>query len=176
MLYSATGDLESWTKHQRALLGRRTVLVIGMGNIGSRVCAKLGSMVNLLCYDVATHAGENLETMLPRAEVVSLHIPLTDSTRGWFDREKLALMRDGAALVNTARAQLVDENALFREVQSGRLRAAFDVFWTEPYHGPLRAYHPGRFLMTPHIASTCEDFLTGLAEDLRAFAASLEKV
>ena len=87
----------------------------------------------------------------------------------FLNTEKLGWMRDGAALVNTARGPVVDEKALLSEIDSGRLRAAFDVFWQEPYEGPLRAFHPDRFLMSPHVASTCEDFLKGLAGDLNVF-------
>jgi phosphoglycerate dehydrogenase-like enzyme len=56
---------------------------------------------------------------------------------------------------------------------SGRLNAAFDVFWHEPYQGPLLAYHPGRFLMTPHVAGSCREFLQAAAADLRAFVRDL---
>lgn len=171
MLYADAGDLDAWIKHPRPLLRRRSVLVVGMGNIGRRVSAKLSPMADVAGYDVTSHAAGELEPLVRRSEVVSLHVPLTDDTRNWFNAEKLAWMRDGAALVNTARAAIVPEADLLKEVAGGRLRAAFDVFWQEPYYGPLRSYHPRRFCMTPHIASTCDDFLSGLASDLRAFAA-----
>ena len=70
---------------------------------------------------------------------------------------------------------VVDENALFEEIQAGRLRAAFDVFWEEPYQGKLKHFHPHGFLMSPHVSSNCENFLTGLAEDFRSYLRSREK-
>lgn len=173
MLYQDAGDVETWTKHTRPALDQRTVLLIGQGNIGQRVARKLRELVKLESFDAANDPPDCLAVLLARADVVSLHIPLIEENRNCFDTHKLALMKDGAILVNTARGPLVDEQALLHEIQQGRLRAAFDVFWQEPYHGPLRQFHPERFYMTPHIASANESFLDGLACDFRAFAASL---
>ena len=114
-------------------------------------------------------APEDLERVLPTVDCVTLHVPLNDQTRGWVDAAWLARLPDGAALVNTARGAVVDEAALLSEIQSGRLVAAFDVYWQEPYHGPLRDFHPDRFLMSPHVASTCSTFLEKLADDFRQF-------
>jgi len=173
-LYSAIGEIDGWIKYDRPSLSKRTVLIVGLGNIGGRVRDKLGKLVNVTGFDIKDQQEGELPTLLANADVVSLHMPLTGQTKGWFDRDKLALMRDNAVLVNTSRGQIVVEDALLAEIQAGRLRAAFDVFWTEPYTGPLRAYHPAQFLMTPHVASTCTDFLTGLAGDLGRFIAELE--
>ena len=104
--------------------------------------------------------------LIKQADVITLHVPLIDSTKGFIDAEKLGWMKDGAALVNTARGPIVEEYALFEEIKSGRLRAAFDVFWEEPYNGKLKQFHPINFLMSPHVSSNCENFLTGLAQDL----------
>jgi phosphoglycerate dehydrogenase-like enzyme len=78
-------------------------------------------------------------------------------------------MKDGAALVNTARGPVVDEDALFAELNSGRLRAAFDVYWKEPYRGILADLPADRFIRSPHIASTCKEFLQGTANDFLNF-------
>lgn len=174
MLYSELGDLDNWNKHQRKLLNRRKVLIIGLGNIGCRVKNKLNSLMSVLSYDSSAQHEDELESILTQADVVTLHIPLTDETRNWYDVHKLSRMPDNSVLINTSRGQIVNEMDLHKEIKSGRLRAAFDVFWEEPYHGPLRAYHPERFFMTPHVASTCKDFLTGLASDFRTFAERLE--
>ena len=74
--------------------------------------------------------------------------------------------RDNAIIINTARGPIVSELCLLKEIRSNRLKAAFDVFWTEPYEGSLRDYHPDRFLMSPHVASTCQGFLAGCRKDL----------
>ncbi|MGJ3243036.1 MAG: NAD(P)-dependent oxidoreductase [Opitutales bacterium] len=166
MLYSRVGDLDRWEKSPRPALTERTVLVVGTGNIGGRVAAALKPFLRVLTYDSAHDAPAVLREALPQADVVSLHVPLTRDTRGLVDPAWLTSMKDGAALVNTARGPLVDEQALLAELKSGRLSAAFDVFWQEPYNGPLRALHPFPFFMTPHVASTCQAFLDGLARDL----------
>jgi phosphoglycerate dehydrogenase-like enzyme len=110
-----------------------------------------------------------------QADVISLHIPLSESTKGFIDAEKLGWMKVGAALVNTARGPVVDEDALFEEIQSGRIRAAFDVFWKEPYEGKLKQFHPNGFLMSPHVSSNCENFLTGLVLDLRNYLIAMKQ-
>ena len=112
---------------------------------------------------------DELPSLMKQADVISLHVPLIESTKGFIDAEKLGWMKNGAALVNTARGPIVDEFALFEEIKSGRLRAAFDVFWEEPYNGKLKHFHPSNFLMSPHVSSNCENFLTGLAQDLTNF-------
>ncbi len=173
MLYAKVGDLEQWRKFDREFSANRSVLLIGVGNIGKRVMAKISPMVSVLRYDEADPERQSLSSLLPRADVVSLHVPLTPETTGFMDGPKLALMKDSAALVNTARGPIVDEEALFAELSSGRLRAAFDVFWEEPYLGKLRDLCPDPFFMTPHVASTCRDFLEGLAQDFKGFTSEL---
>lgn len=94
-----------------------------------------------------------LETLLSRSRIVAVHAPVTEETRHMLDADRLALMPDGAGLVNTARSWLVDEDALLAELTTGRLDAAIDVFDDEP----LPAGHPFRglpnVLLTPHQAA-----------------------
>src|SRR5690606_17073572 len=94
-----------------------------------------------------------LEEGLRAADVVSLHVPLTGETRHLMNAERLGLLKDGAILVNTARGPIVDEDALVRELETGRLwGAGLDVFEHEP------RVHPGLIgredvLMSPHVGS-----------------------
>lgn len=169
MLYADVGSLEKWEKSPRLSVSKKKVLVIGAGSIGRRVMAKLERTVQVTSYDVAASPKEDFERSIAEADVVSLHIPLTAENRGWIDGRALGLMKDGAALVNTSRGPIVDEDALYQELVSGRLRAAFDVFWQEPYRGKLAALSPDRFFMTPHVASNSRDFLEGLADDYLRF-------
>ena len=169
MLFSEIGDVDGWKKQSRGFLGNKKVLVLGQGNIGSYVTRKLKPSVEVLTFDAAENSMDDLPGLIKQADVITLHVPLMDSTKGFIDAEKLRWMKDGAALVNTARGPVVDEDALFEEIQSCRLRAAFDVFWEEPYEGKLKQFHPESFLMSPHVSSNCENFLTGLAEDLRNY-------
>ena len=91
----------------------------------------------------------------------------------FINEEKLSWMKNGSVLINTARGEIVDEDALFQEVASNRLSAAFDVFWQETYEGKLIGFHPESFYMTPHIASTCNEFLSGCKSDLDQLIADL---
>lgn len=174
-LFKDAGDVDNWRKRSRTFLGDRMVLVLGLGNIGLHVKRKLECLLKVCTFDLATDAIGALKPLLERADVVTLHIPLNDSTEGFIDREKLSWMRDGAVLVNTARGFIVEEQALFQEVRSGRLSASFDVFWQEPYDGILRQFHPDGFRISPHVASNCDDFLSGLAQDLIAFTKEIEQ-
>jgi glyoxylate reductase len=93
-----------------------------------------------------------LDELLAEADVVSLHVPLTEETHGLIDARRLALLRDGACLVNTARGAIVDEEALVRELVSGRLCAGLDVFAHEP-SVPRELLDLPNVVLTPHIGS-----------------------
>lgn len=173
MVYSDLGSLNPWKKRSRIFLGNQKVLVMGQGNIGRIVAKKLEPFVDVLTFDIAVNKINELKGLFSQADVMSLHIPLNEETRHFIDAEKMAWMKDGAAIINTARGPVVDEEALYEEVSAGRLRAAFDVFWKEPYQGKLQKYHPERFFMTPHVSSNCKDFLAELAQDCRTFVQSL---
>jgi phosphoglycerate dehydrogenase-like enzyme len=166
-LYAGTGHVESWSKYPRPFLGNRVVLLIGQGNIGCRVKSKLSALLTVRSFDTATDDMNRLEPLVREADVISLHIPLIAGTCNWFDAGKLGWMKNGGALVNTARGPIVDENALYGELSAGRITAAFDVYWEEPYRGKLSTLPPHIFHMTPHVASTCEDFLKFLGQDLQ---------
>jgi phosphoglycerate dehydrogenase-like enzyme len=174
MVYSHVGTLSPWEKFPRAALQNKELLVIGKGNIGRRVLEKMKPFMKVLTYDVLENSQEELRQMLPGADVVSLHIPNVPENKDFMDAQKLVLMKDQAILINTARGALVSEEALYRELESQRLYAAFDVYWQEPYEGKLKKFHPDRFFMTPHVASTCDAFLRGTADDLKLFAKEIE--
>jgi D-3-phosphoglycerate dehydrogenase len=96
-----------------------------------------------------------LDDLLKRADVVTLHLPLTDETRNLIDRRRLGLMKKSAVLINAARGGLVDEAALIEALKAERLAgAALDVFQTEPLpaDSPLRA--TDRMILTPHLAAS----------------------
>jgi phosphoglycerate dehydrogenase-like enzyme len=78
-----------------------------------------------------------LETLCATCDIVSLHLPLLPETRGLMDGRLFALMKPNALLVNTSRGEIVDEEALYDVVKSGRISAALDVFCEEPYRGKL---------------------------------------
>lgn len=168
MLYQNAGMISPWTKNDRDQLAKKKLLVIGTGNIGNRVANYMRPFMRVSTFDLLTNSRDELPSKLADADCVTLHIPKDKSNLAFLDVEKLGWMKNGAILVNTARGAIVDEGALYDEVASGRIKAAFDVFWQEPYEGKLKQFHPDSFFMTPHIASTCSGFLIGCRHGLDA--------
>ena len=171
--YAAVGDWDQWLKVDRPALFSRSLLVIGNGRIGKRVVAKMCPFMNVDTFDSAQDVPEVFESKVRSSDVIALLVPLTDETKGFFDKEKLGWMKDGAALVNTSRGPVIDEDALYTELSAGRLRAAIDVFWQEPYQGKLNKLPSDRFMRTPHVASTCKEFIEGTANDFLSFMKEL---
>ena len=153
-------------------LYNKTVGLVGLGEIGSRFRALLAPFgCKVLVYDPYLTPAEAerqqvelvaLDDLLQRADVVSLHAPEIPSTRNMIGARELALLRDGAVFLNSARGRLVDTEALTAALQSRPLWAAIDV--TDPE--PLPADHPLRalpnVLFTPHIAGPTDDELPSL--------------
>jgi glyoxylate reductase len=131
-----------------------TLGVVGLGRIGSAVARRARAFDMRVLYTRRSPDPESmaLDDLLAEADVVSLHVPLTEETHGLIDARRLALMRDGACLVNTARGAIVDEEALVRELVSGRLRAGLDVFAHEP-SVPRELLDLPNVVLTPHIGS-----------------------
>jgi phosphoglycerate dehydrogenase-like enzyme len=140
----------------------KTVGIIGLGAVGGEVAKRLRAFdAELLVYDpyvadeVVVRLGAeraDLATLLSEADVVTLHAPLTDETKGMLGREEFTLMKPTSRLINTARAELADEEALYEALQKGRISgAALDVFVQEP--PPVN--HPllqlPNVIATPHI-------------------------
>jgi glyoxylate reductase len=93
-----------------------------------------------------------LDSLLAEADIVTIHVPLTSETARLIDATRLALLRDGACLVNTARGEIVDEPALVAELVSGRISAGLDVFEREP-HVPPELLELPNVVLTPHLGS-----------------------
>jgi len=161
------------------LAGKR-VLVVGAGAIGSAV------RVRLLPFEVevtmvartareGVHGTDELDALLPEADVVVVLLPLTEATRGFVDAAFLARMRDGALLVNAARGPVADTDALVAELSRGRLRAALDVVDPEPLPPGHPLWTVPGLLLTPHIGGSVHGLLPRAyrlaGEQLRRFAA-----
>ena len=127
-----------------------TLGIVGLGRIGSAV-AKRAAGFDMHVVSVR-HSEGNLDDMLPACDIVSLHVPLGPQTHGLMSRERLALLKDGATLVNTARGEVIDEDALVAELVSGRISAGLDVFAHEPAV-PQELVGLPNVVMTPHIGS-----------------------
>ena len=166
MLYNYVGTVEPWFKYSRPGLSTKMLLVIGTGNIGRRVAKYMHPFIQVSTFDILDNNISDLEILIKKADCITLHIPKSNENNAFMNKDKLAMMKDDAVLINTARGTIVDEDALYSEISLGRLRAAFDVFWHEPYVGKLKEFHPDRFYMSPHVASTCRDFIEGCRKGL----------
>jgi D-3-phosphoglycerate dehydrogenase len=144
-------------------LGGKTVGVIGMGNIGTRVARKFHAAFGacILAYDPYVPADHwpdipherlaSLDGMWPRADVVTPHVPLTAETRGIVGREGIARMKPTAIIVNAARGGVVDERALYEALNAGKIfGAGLDVFVAEPPTSRDRLLRLPNVVATPH--------------------------
>jgi glyoxylate reductase len=143
-----------------------TLGVIGSGRIGTAVARRAVGFAMRLLY-VARRDNEGMEALgarrvsledcLRESDFVSLHVPLTEETRGMLSAERLALMKPTACLINTARGPIIDEEALIDCLEQGRLRAAgLDVYADEP-RVPERLVRLPNVVLLPHIGSATED-------------------
>ncbi|MEU8351513.1 MULTISPECIES: hydroxyacid dehydrogenase [unclassified Streptomyces] len=152
----------------------RTVGVVGASRIGRRVLELLRPHdLELLVHDPYLLPGEaerlgatavGIDELCRRSDVVSLHAPELPATRQLISRNRLAMMRAGATLINTSRGSLVDQEALTEELVSGRLDAVLDVTvpWVLPADSPL--YDLPNVVLTPHIAGSLGNELHRMAE------------
>jgi D-3-phosphoglycerate dehydrogenase len=163
-------------------LSGRTLLVIGYGRIGREVASRAIAFGMRVCvFDpFVTSATEpvelldDLDSALAGADVVSLHLPLTDATRNMIGERQLALLPAGSILVNASRGGLVDEQALLASVQSGHLHGAgLDTFAVEPVPADSPLLTERRIVLSPHAAALTEQALVamGVATVTNALAA-----
>ena len=150
----------------------KTFGVVGMGAIGTAV-ARIAKAFG--CHVLAYNRSEkpdlvaegftfsDIDTLVREADILSLHVPLTDETRHLIDAKRIDMMKDTTVLINTARGPVVDNEALAKALKAGKLRGAgIDVFEVEP---PIPTEHPlcgaPRTVLTPHIAfASQEAFVT----------------
>jgi D-3-phosphoglycerate dehydrogenase len=163
----------------------KTLGLIGLGRLGQKV-AKIARALDMKviawsqnlnlerCASAGVELAPSKEALLRAADIVSLHVVLSERTRGLIGREEFALMKPSAYLINTARGPIVDETALIAALRDKRIAGAgLDVYDIEP----LPADHPLRALdnvvLSPHLGYvTAENFRTcyaGVVEDIRAF-------
>ncbi|MFI6642254.1 hydroxyacid dehydrogenase [Streptomyces sp. NPDC050504] len=166
---------------------RRTVGVVGASRVGRRVIELLRPFdLTALLYDPHVTDAEaaalgvervSLDELCARGSVVSVHAPEVPETHHMIGARQLALMADGATLVNTARGALVDEAALLPELVSGRLHAVIDVTDPEPPDPASPLYDLPNVLLTPHVAGSLGGELHRMAEhaldELERFAHGL---
>ena len=174
----AVNDLRAgrWSRAQDGLeLQGRTLGLVGFGAVGRRVAAVAMAMgMRVVAFDPSRPAAPDalhgvrilptLDAVVESADVLSLHVPLNAATRGFIDADRIARMRPGAILINTARGEVVDEPALIAALRSGHLRAAgLDTMSVEP----LPAGHPllslPNVVLTPHVGGSTPAALDAMA-------------
>ncbi len=152
-----------WLRPMGWELSGKTLGVIGLGAIGREVVRRAAGLgMHIIGYDpiageIAGVGRVRLPDLLRQADVVTLHVPLTTETTNLIDADAIGLMRDSAALINTARGGLVDEEALYQALASGKLiGAAMDAFRQEPPAGsPLLQLD--NFIAMPHLGATTRE-------------------
>lgn len=178
-------DKEEWRAGFYPALADKSVLIVGYGSIGSAIedrlepfeCARVARVARSARTTARgpVHTLDDLPALLPQADIVILSTPLNASTQGLVGAEFLKAMRDGALLVNVARGQVVDTDALLSELECGRLRAALDVTDPEPLPAGHPLWHAPHVLITPHVGGSTSAFLPRakrlLAAQLTRFAA-----
>jgi D-3-phosphoglycerate dehydrogenase len=154
-------------------IGGKTLGIIGYGRIGAMLGAKAQALgMKVIAYSppprredgIVTYV-DDLDSFLGQADVISLHAALTDGTRNIISRDNIAKMKDGAFLVNTARGEMIDEDALYDAVKSGKITgAALDVYQEEPYKGKLLELENVYF--TPHIGAGTKEAQLRIGNEL----------
>jgi D-3-phosphoglycerate dehydrogenase / 2-oxoglutarate reductase len=154
-------------KFQGHEISGKTLGVIGLGNIGSIVADRAkGLKMVVIAYDPIVkkeRAHElgvelvSLDTLFSRADVVTIHTPLNEHTRGIVNDEAIARMKKGVLLINAARGGVYDEAAVLRGLESGQIGgAAFDVYGEEPPGATALVAHPN-VVATPHLGASTEE-------------------
>ena len=152
-----------WAHVRKPSLADSNVAIVGYGNIGKTIAAMLSNFeVTLTAFTRSGSDGsltfDHFDRLLPTFDVIILIVPLTEQTHHLMNAQRLAAMKDGAALINVARGPVVDTEALIVELNSGRITAGLDV--TDPE--PLPAGHPlwsaKNVIITPHVGGDSEAF------------------
>lgn len=167
--FTGAGDfLQMYEAMQGLELDGRTVGLVGFGAIGQRVAKRVAAFgARPLAFDpflpdevFARWGAEraDLDRVLRESDVVSIHAPEVEATRGMIGEREIGLMKDGVYFLNLARASVVAEEPLYQACASGKIRgAAFDVFWSEPVQPDDRFVQLPNVIATPHIAGNTID-------------------
>jgi D-3-phosphoglycerate dehydrogenase len=168
------GDFAVRSRVRGVELRGRTLVLVGFGRIGREVAVRAAAFGMRVCvvdpYLANPPEGveviADLSSALPCADVLSLHTPLTDETRGMIGAAELAAMPQGAILVNASRGGVVDEQALLAAVRSGHLHGAgLDVFAVEPLPADSPLLAERRIVVSPHAAALTEESMIAMGRD-----------
>ena len=167
------GEFRGW--HPGVLLGRdlygKTLGIVGLGRIGRAVARRATAFGMRVFYHGGAAEGHlacepsGLHDLLARSDFVSLHVPLSAETHHLIGPAEIGAMRHGAILINTARGDVVDPDALFAALRDGRLGGAgLDVYPGSPERPDPRLFALDRVVMTPHVGSATRETRAAMAE------------
>jgi len=157
---------KQWLKKQlkRTELMGKTLGLFGAGNIGTELARRaIAFGMRVIAYDPFLKSHEavdlvSMEELLAESDYMSLHVPLTDETRGMINTETIGRMKDGVVIINTSRAGCVDELDMKAALESGAVRAyATDVFLSDPPADDCPLYDAPNVIMTPHLGASSKE-------------------
>jgi D-3-phosphoglycerate dehydrogenase len=163
-------------KYKGVELAGKTLGVIGLGRIGSEVARKCQAMgMKVIAYDPFINPDAHLSSgfelarideVFEHSDFITVHVPLTDTTRNLVNKDTIARMKDGVRLLNCARGGIINEQDLYEAMKSGKVGgAAFDVFEVEPNtESPL--FEMGSFIATPHLGASTVEAQRKVSEDI----------
>ncbi|MDP6418512.1 MAG: NAD(P)-dependent oxidoreductase [Candidatus Krumholzibacteria bacterium] len=165
-----------WIKKElkRSELHGKTIGLAGIGNIAREVALRASAFgMKVIAYDKyvsesdAAEMKDSMEAMAKEADYISLHLPLTDETRGMISGDLIAAMKDGVTIVNTGRAACVDAEAMKSALESGKVRAyATDVWPSDPPAEDYPLLHAPNVTMTPHLGASSKENLLRIGEEV----------
>jgi glyoxylate reductase len=155
-------------------LSRSTLGIVGLGRIGSAVARRARAFDMRVLYNARSRRPAELERelgvgyrpldeLLGEVDTVTLHCPLTEGTVSLLDATRLALLRDGASIINTARGGIINEQALVHELETGRLQAGLDVFVDEPAV-PSKLFELENVVLTPHVGTLTSETRSAMTD------------
>ncbi len=163
--------------------------IVGMGMIGIQLAKRLLPFnVTILYYDIRRMKEEDeskyglnymeLEDLIKNSDIISIHLPLTEKTRGMFGEKEFSMMKDGAIFINTARGEIVDIKALIKAVKTKGIKAGLDVFPEEPPDFSSEIFKLDNVIVSPHIAGVTVEsqqrFLTETISNVLRYAQGLD--
>jgi D-3-phosphoglycerate dehydrogenase len=178
----ADASMKSGEWLKKGLMGvelyQKTLGIIGMGHIGAGVAQRAAAFgMSVIAYDPLIHADEicqrgaepvSLAKLYTKADFISVHVPLTNETRGMMGAQAIEMMKEGVRLICDARGGVIDEEALLSALNSGQVAgAALDVFSQEPPGKTALVLHPN-VITTPHIGAQTEEAQVRAATDIAA--------
>lgn len=176
----ANNKLKSGVWQRTAFLGtelrNKTLGIIGLGNVGSQVARRAKAFeMRLIAHDpfISPDYAQNLgvelvslEQLLTESDFITLHLPLTPTTKGLIGAKELTKVKLGARIINCARGGLIDETALFKAVEEGKIAgAAIDVFSEEPTTNNI-LFKQDKIIVTPHLGASTTEAQVTIAQDI----------